>query len=60
MNYHETSGPYTICAIGGEFDSPESVYEAWHGKENLDVNLPTAEAAREVCRAHAKALKEAA
>jgi hypothetical protein len=60
MKYHETSGPYTVSSIGGAFDSPEAVYEAWHGKENLDVNLPTAEAAREVCRAHAKALRVAA
>lgn len=60
MTYHESSGPYTACSIGGDFDSPDAVFEAWHGKENLEVNLPTAEAAREVCRAHAKAQREAA
>jgi hypothetical protein len=60
MKYHERSGPYIVCSIGGAFDSPDAVYEAWHGKENLAVNLPTAEAAREVCRAHAKAQRVAA
>jgi hypothetical protein len=60
MKYFETSGPYTVCSIGGDFDSHDAVFEAWHGKENLDVNLPTTEAAREVCRAHAKQQKAAA
>lgn len=60
MKYHETSGGYTVSSIGGDFDSPDAVFEAYFGRENLDVNLPTAEAAREVCRAHAKAQKEAA
>lgn len=60
MTYFEKSGGYTVCSIGGAFDSPEAVYEAYYGKENLAVNLPTAEAAREVCRAHAKAQKVAA
>lgn len=60
MKYHEKSGSYTVSSIGGDFDSPDAVFEASYGKENLDVNLPTAEAAREVCRAHAKALKAVA
>jgi hypothetical protein len=58
--YFETSGPYTVCSIGGAFGSAEAVYEAWYGKENLEVNLPTSEAARDMCRAHAKQLKVAA
>lgn len=60
MTYFEKSGPYTVCSIGGPFGSREAVYEAYFGKENLEVNLPSADAAREVCRSHAKALKEAA
>lgn len=60
MKYHETSGPYSVCSIGGGFGSPEAVYEAWYAKENLAVNLPTAEAACEVCREHAKARRVAA
>lgn len=60
MKYYEKSGGYTVCSIGGDFDSPEAVYEAWYGKENLNVNLPTAEAARDVCRVHAKAQRVAA
>lgn len=60
MTYHEISGAYTVCAIGGDFDSPDAVFEAWRGKEQLDVNLASAEAAREACRAHAKAQKAAA
>lgn len=60
MTYHERSGAYTVCSIGGDFDSPDAAFESWHGKENLAVNLPTTEAAREVCRAHAKAQKAAA
>lgn len=61
MTYFEKSGPYTVCSIGGHFDDPQAKYEAWfRGSEQLDVNLPSAEAAREVCRAHAKAMKEAA
>lgn len=59
MTYSEKSGAYTVCSIGGPFGSPDAVYEAYFGKENLDVNLPTAEAAREVCRQHAMA-REAA
>lgn len=60
MTHFESSGEYTICSIGGAFGDPNAVYEAYFGKENLEVNLPTAEAAREVCRAHAKAQREAA
>lgn len=60
MTNFEKSGLYTVCSIGGPFGHPDAVYEAYFGKENLEVNLPSAEAAREVCRAHAKARKEAA
>lgn len=59
MKYHETSGQYTICSIGGDFDSPDAVFEAYYGKEELEINLPNAEAAREVCRKHAMARKAA-
>lgn len=60
MTYFEKSGPFTVCSIGGDFDSLDALFEAWRGKEQLEVNLPTAEAAREVCRAHSKAMKVAA
>lgn len=60
MTYFERSGDYTVCSIGGPFGSPEAVYEASHLKENIGVNLPSAEVAREVCRVHAKAQKAAA
>lgn len=60
MTYFERSGNYIICSIGGPFGHPDAVYEAYFGKENLEVNLSSAEAAREVCRAHAKAQREAA
>lgn len=58
--YSEKSGPYTVCSIGGPFGHPDAVYEWWFGREQMDVNLPSAEAAREACRAHAKAQKAAA
>lgn len=52
-SYHEASdcGGYTVCAIGGR-DGVK--FEAWRGKQQLAVNLETAEEAREVCRVDAK------
>lgn len=60
MTYHEASGPYTACSIGGDLESPNAVFEAWHQREQLAVNLPTLEAAREVCRQHAITLRNRA
>lgn len=60
MTYFERSGAYTVCSIGGHFGHPNAVYEWWFGREQMDVNLPTAEAAREACRAHAMAQRVAA
>jgi hypothetical protein len=40
---------YTVVKIG---DGDNPTYEAWHGKEQLEVGLPDAESARAHCRAH--------
>lgn len=49
-NYHQVSdcGEYTVCWVSGR-------YEAWHLREQLEVNLETAEQARVHCQAHAAA-----
>jgi hypothetical protein len=45
--YHQVSdcGQYTVCWVSGK-------YEAWHLKEQLEVNLETADESREICQAH--------
>jgi hypothetical protein len=53
--YHEVSdsGQYTVCWVSGK-------YEAWHLQEQLEVNLTTAEEAREICRTHQAKAAQAA
>ena len=60
MTYFEKSGPYTVCSIGGAFGDPNVKYEWWFRGQQFDVNLPSAEAAREACRTHAKTQRVAA
>jgi hypothetical protein len=45
--YHEVSDckQYTVCWVSGKF-------EAWHLQQQIEVNLETAEEARELCRQH--------
>lgn len=54
--YHQVSDcrRYTVCWVSGR-------YEAWHLKEQVSVNLETAEEARDICRSHKqKTMKEVA
>lgn len=53
--YHEVSdcGQYTCCWVSGMF-------EAWFGKQQLEVSLSTAEDARNVCRSHKAQMRNAA
>lgn len=49
-------GEYTVAAVGS---AAGWTFEPWRGKENLGVGME-AEAAREVCRAHAAQFEAAA
>ena len=53
--YHEVSEDrqYTVCWVSGK-------YEAWHLREQMAVNLETAEEAREICRIHKAKAAQAA